>query len=291
MRKSFKILLVFTCLLSSYPSFSWDSEAAKFYPLAVGNQWSYIHKVYGGPLGCTSAASSYNYIITIIKDTIFNGHKYFKFSDGQLIRIDSTSMNVYKFSGNFECKTDSLLARKNDYVSGCPVPMQVIDTNQFSFAGQFRRSTMRAIPGYFRRLLLGIGVYYNGGCDLGVGTVDELNGCIINGVQYGQMLGITQTGNEIPLQFSLSQNYPNPFNPVTNIRFNIPQAGFVKLVIYDVLGNEVQILVNEQLSQGTYKTDFDASALPSGVYYYKLVVGDNTNNGNFNETKKMVLIK
>ncbi len=107
--------------------------------------------------------------------------------------------------------------------------------------------------------------------------------------------GITYLRNDnsnIPQSFSLSQNYPNPFNPVTKIKFQIPVAPLsfgegqgVRLVIYDALGREVAVLINEQLSPGKYETEWDASSFPSGVYFYKLTAGD------FVDTKKMVLIK
>jgi len=112
----------------------------------------------------------------------------------------------------------------------------------------------------------------------------------------GNPIGIQIISSEVPQDFSLSQNYPNPFNPGTKIRFAIPNVGTVprtvRLIIYDALGREITTLVNEQLNPGTYEVDWDASNYPSGVYFYKLVVGDNTNNGvGFTETKKMVLIK
>jgi hypothetical protein len=109
-------------------------------------------------------------------------------------------------------------------------------------------------------------------------------------------IGITPISNEVPKNFSLSQNYPNPFNPTTKIKFDIPSVGngrdrSVQLIIYDVLGREVATIVNQQLQPGTYEVNFDGTNLTSGVYYYKLVVGDNTNNGGFSDTKKMILIK
>jgi len=110
----------------------------------------------------------------------------------------------------------------------------------------------------------------------------------INGdaaVKYSQSTGISQTDNSIPEKFSLSQNYPNPFNPVTNLEFGISELGFVSLKIYDMLGKEVVTLVNENLNPGTYKCNFDASALSSGIYFYKL------QTDNFSETKKMTLLK
>jgi hypothetical protein len=101
----------------------------------------------------------------------------------------------------------------------------------------------------------------------------------------GNPVGIININSEIPNQFSLSQNYPNPFNPITNIEFGIPKAGFVKLIIYDVLGKEIENLVNENLNAGMYRADFNASALPSGVYFYRI------DAENFSDMKKMVLVK
>jgi|GEM_PF-6687668 len=95
-----------------------------------------------------------------------------------------------------------------------------------------------------------------------------------------------------PTSFSLSQNYPNPFNPITTIRYSIPICGtsdipHVQLNVYDLLGREVAILVNEEKPAGEYSVQFDASSLASGVYLYRLTVG----NGEFIETKKMILMK
>jgi hypothetical protein len=83
----------------------------------------------------------------------------------------------------------------------------------------------------------------------------------------------------------LSQNYPNPFNPQTKIKFAVPKASFIKLIIYDLLGREVTTLVNEELRPGTYEADWDGSNYSSGVHFYKIIAGDYT------ETKKMVLMK
>lgn len=97
-----------------------------------------------------------------------------------------------------------------------------------------------------------------------------------------------------PVNFELSQNFPNPFNPTTTIRFTVgdvnhASTAWATLRIYDVLGNEIATLVNEEKTAGTYKVDFDASSgtwnLASGIYYYRLTAG------NFVETKKMILMK
>jgi hypothetical protein len=94
-----------------------------------------------------------------------------------------------------------------------------------------------------------------------------------------------ENDDQIPTQYSLGQNYPNPFNPSTTIKFQVPNSSFVNLKVYDVLGNEVATLVNEEKSAGSYEVNFDASQLSSGIYFYKLQAGT------FLETKKMILIR
>ena len=98
-------------------------------------------------------------------------------------------------------------------------------------------------------------------------------------------VGITGNNGSVPKDYGLSQNYPNPFNPVTNINFAIPEAEFVKISVFDMLGRETAILVNEKLNAGTYTVDWNASDMPSGVYFYKIQAGS------FTEIKKMVLVK
>ena len=94
--------------------------------------------------------------------------------------------------------------------------------------------------------------------------------------------------NNNPIQvfsYSLTQNYPNPFNPVTTINYSIQNSGNVQLKVYDILGNEVVTLVDEQKQEGSYSIKFDASKLPSGIYFYRLI------SDNFISTKKLILLK
>jgi len=98
-------------------------------------------------------------------------------------------------------------------------------------------------------------------------------------------VGIRNISSEVPERYSLSQNYPNPFNPSANIKYQIAKNSNVTLKIYDNLGKEVGILVNEELKAGTYESTFDGSRLSSGIYFYRLTAGD------YSETKKMILIK
>ena len=99
------------------------------------------------------------------------------------------------------------------------------------------------------------------------------------------VIGIQPISNEIPASFSLSQNYPNPFNPNTKIRFDVPKSEFITMKIFDALGRELTTLINEQLQPGTYEAEFNGASYPSGVYFYKIISGNNT------ETKKMILVK
>ncbi|HMQ69523.1 MAG TPA: T9SS type A sorting domain-containing protein [Ignavibacteria bacterium] len=111
-------------------------------------------------------------------------------------------------------------------------------------------------------------------------------GCFM--FDLGMLVGIEEN-TSIPEKFSLSQNYPNPFNPVTKIKYEIPESGFVTLKIYDVLGNEVEELFSGNRNAGSYVAEFSAdksrSNIASGVYYYKLTAGE------FSDVKSMILLK
>ncbi len=104
----------------------------------------------------------------------------------------------------------------------------------------------------------------------------------------GGVTNINIINTSVPSHFQLSQNYPNPFNPATKIKFAIP-AGFeavqTLLSVYDLLGREVAVLVNEKLRPGTYEVDWDASVYQSGVYFYTIT------SASFKDTRKMVLLK
>ena len=108
---------------------------------------------------------------------------------------------------------------------------------------------------------------------------------VMNVSMAGTINGITNESGGIPDEFYLSQNYPNPFNPSTIINFKLPKDGFVTLKVYDMLGREVAVLVNEFKPIGNYSVNFDASSFSSGVYVYTIKAGT------FVDSKKMVLVK
>ncbi len=90
---------------------------------------------------------------------------------------------------------------------------------------------------------------------------------------------------QIPKKFELMQSYPNPFNPTTTIRYDIPKTSLVKICVYDILGREIKVLMNEEKNPGRYEVIFDARDLASGIYYYTIRTGD------FAQSKKMILLK
>ena len=116
-----------------------------------------------------------------------------------------------------------------------------------------------------------------------IGWLGTANGTVYKYTGYMDI--ISRNSGVIPEKYFLSQNYPNPFNPSTTINFSLPIAGYVKLVVYDILGNEVSELIDEKMNAGNYQVKFDGSKLASGVYVYSLTAGE------FKQTKKMVLIK
>ncbi len=100
-----------------------------------------------------------------------------------------------------------------------------------------------------------------------------------------ELVGVSNGNNGITKQYELKQNFPNPFNPNTMIRFSVPKSGHVSLEVFDISGKRVSSLLDGELKTGSYKFDFNASVLSSGVYFYKLIAAG------FTDTKKMVLIK
>lgn len=94
-----------------------------------------------------------------------------------------------------------------------------------------------------------------------------------------------EEGNLLPTEYILYNNFPNPFNPSTTIKYSIPEYTPVKITVYDVLGNDIVTLVNEEKPTGSYKINFNGKRLPSGIYFYRLQAGA------FVETKRMMLVK
>ena len=134
------------------------------------------------------------------------------------------------------------------------------------------------------------------------GISSNRNSKIISGFLTYNSSIVTDVNNEqenIPAVFKLYQNYPNPFNPTTTIKYSVPNvedANFAsstntQLIVYDILGRKVATLVNENKQPGNYEVRFNASNLPSGVYFYRLSIGSFGKTIGFEQTRKMVLIR
>ena len=125
------------------------------------------------------------------------------------------------------------------------------------------------------------GWFFSGG---GGGTLSNIYRTTNGGL--GGLVSVDDNAIEInPDKFSLQQNYPNPFNPSTIIKYQVPELTHLTIKIYDVLGNEIGTLVNEEKPAGEYEVEFDGDGLTSGIYFYQLRAGDYT------DTKKMILLK
>jgi hypothetical protein len=133
-----------------------------------------------------------------------------------------------------------------------------------------------------------VGIYYQFNVSNLSGMTLSLIGMLINGVLTGDSTVTTvNDANHFPLtyNYNLFQNYPNPFNPSTKISFSIPSKQIITIKVYDILGNEISTLINEEKSSGLYVINFNGENLPSGIYFCKLQAK------NFAMTKKMILLK
>ncbi len=277
-----------------------------FYPLNIGNKWVYDEYTY-------IEGNTYHDILIreVTTDSILpNGKNYFQLEEYlyslsnitySFERIDTANGLVYRFYedpglNDDEYLIEDLLADVGDTVWTSRefydpyFPTVVVEQNTFQ---KWNLENLRIIYKH-----LGLGSYTHSltkdlgldsiGYDFDFGNTDViLKGCIIDGEVYGDttVVSVEDENPELTTKFSLTQNYPNPFNPTTKISWQSPVGSQQTLKIYDVLGKEVATLVDEFKPAGKYEVEFNASSLPSGIYFYQLRVGS------FIQTKKMVLMK
>ena len=284
-----------------------------WFPLAIGNRWAYdsywSEENMGYPPTSTFAGTTY---MKVIKDTVIQNKSYFVvennlltrmiFEPRMFLRVDSTTGFVYRYwedlNGEFlfhnlnaevgDTIPDPLFPEEPYYVLLSEEPISFLDNETFI------RNYWENLPcGCGHSLIKGFGLSQAHFNEFG-GSDDYLKGCVINGVLYGDttLTDINEKTNSIPTQYKLEQNYPNPFNPSTTISWQSPVSSWQSLKVYDVLGNEVATLVNEDRNAGSYDLKFNANnlldgrpSLPSGIYFYRIRIGS------FTETKKMILLK
>jgi hypothetical protein len=283
-------------------------EILSYYPLAVGNKWVYDY--WGWWADTTWHGFSGITYREVIGDTVMaNGKFYYKIYDPTTFnyppilfeRIDSSSGKVFRFDNtvglpNDEYLIDDLFAEVGDSVWSSRhqyqdyFPFVCVGEGSFNKWGiQGSRKIFRILDltGYTYSLSQGVGIdsIYDT-FDFGENFV-TLKGCMIDGIVYGDTttVGVDDEENPIASEFKLEQNYPNPFNPSTTIQYAIGSRQFVSLNVYDVLGNEIATLVNEEKPAGEYEVEFLATGMTSGVYFFQLKAGS------FIQTKKMILLK
>lgn len=293
---------------------AWDTTAAKFYPLQVGNV--YVFDRISLWFNCNPFEFMAKYRVAITELVAKpNGKYYYGFSGWWLVggyskswryqRIDSASMNVYAYdsSSNTEFLLDSLLANQGNTFAGKRFNTQA---NSYATFGSLYTVSMfgetRWQRGHSATFFGGITAYYGitegigftgySSCELGSGSMYKIAGCIINGIRYGDttLTSVVNVSSNEAGAFSISGIYPNPFNPECVINYSIPGSGnrgssLVKITLYDALGKHVAELLNEFQTRGRYSVRFNGSAIPGGVYFVKL-----ENSGKV-LTEKIILLK
>jgi hypothetical protein len=309
--KKLLFLLILCSLTSDYKNLmAWDTTAAKYLPLQVGNVWVYdcysmgylywnLYYLADKIIGTVDTLGHTYYVYQRRIVWIRNENGYTCASFNSILRIDSASMNVY--TAGICPLLDSLKARLGDTTVRCSYNYSICsDTNTYQIFNTNIPSKRFQTPygggGTSTIYAKDIGIvsynwaYSSHSCN------NRLKGCVINGVLRGDtsmIVGVQNIGSKVPEEFALYQNYPNPFNPVTKIRFSLPRPSkegetLVRLVVYDILGEEIATLFSsplERVGGATYEVEWDGTNYPSGVYYYKLESGD------FSQTKKLVLVK
>jgi hypothetical protein len=287
-------------------------DALKYYPLEIGDRWVYDKYTY-------IEWNTYHDIFTreVMCDTILsNGNKYFQIDEHDYSfpnintnyeRIDSSDGLIYRYDNSLglpddEYLIDDLLAAIGDTIFSFRFGYPWEDGyTVFAEESTFKKWGLNKpkkifeqydfmMPRYSLTQDIGMdSLTYS--FDFGY-TEAYLKGCVIDDVVFGDttIVSVEDEENPIASSFKLEQNYPNPFNPTTNIGFRIADFGFVSLKVYDVLGNEIVTLVNEELFAGEYEVEFNSHSvkgrnLTSGIYFYQI------QSGNFVGTKKMILLK
>ena len=290
MKKNILLLTLFIYFTSNLLN---AQEPLSFFPHNVDDRWDYYEEWGGQP----------NYFsLTITRDSIGNDSSHSIFYNNELeprYKIDTLN-NVFQYPNN---NFQNYLRYKLDADSGAvwtvrPFPnfrswaWVAYVESAYVFSQPTVIKIFRYSPGHpdsttvFLEedwLASGFGLIYHW---QEPNDFTSLLGCIIEGDTFGNITNVEQHNkSNIITDYQLKQNYPNPFNPVSKIKFSIPRSEVVQINVYDVLGKEIKTLLNEYKQAGTYEIEFDATSLPSGVYFYRMI------SGGYAETKKMLLLR
>ncbi|MBK6914333.1 MAG: T9SS type A sorting domain-containing protein [Ignavibacteriales bacterium] len=282
------------------------SDVFDWFPLAIGNKW--VYNITSLNYYCWPD-TQYVKSFEITKDTLISGIRYFKFEpplryEYKFIRIDSldghlkTLYNFFGYYDTIEISIYDFLMEVGDTVYLNPQEQlpdaYYLASEETNFVlGENRVvRTLYPISFYFPQYSLAyqIGYLGNYSCEFG-GSSSYLKGCIINGIVYGDTtVTSVKEDQTVPKEFVLYQNFPNPFNPSTAIDYDLPVSSRVTLKIFDILGREIETLVDEFQQAGSHSAQYLSNAeLPSGVYFYQLAIDGGAKN--FISVKKMMLLK
>lgn len=261
-------------------------NAKRFFPSAVGNKWHWLDE--------TGGSTFYR---EITRDSTAGNQYLFLFFDGRndpSFKIDTLNNLVYQFY----TATDppvlwyNLNAQHGDsfYTSNgmYKVRVQVYPTDAFGHqttAKEYRWYAAASNYWYSTHVLAENFGPLHFWADWSPPASTRVIGCIVDSVGYGTLSSFDDERWQLPHQVALHQNYPNPFNPRTTITFVLSTRSHVRIAALDILGREISILLDDDVSPGTHSLPFEGHGLSSGVYFYKLQVGSIVH------VRKMVLMK
>ena len=269
------------------------SQPREYNPLHVGDVWQYYFSDFTIPFYRTTS---------VVKDSIINGKKYFKKISYQ-VDSDPQSSNFISWERNDSISGVSFMLdiqdinENGDSLDELPLDSLELPnwsrylTYKYSFNDPFlwagsktallKDTVWILIEGdtLISRNVEILELFWGEEIadKFGVWSISSesprrfLTGAIINGKQYGTIVDVDETDISLPNEIRLENNYPNPFNPVTTINYTVPVMGKVTLKVFDTLGREVAMLVNETKSSGKYSVRFNATNFASGVYYYSII--------------------